>query len=473
MLIERNIIAANDAYKASHPFVVRKDVTSASSYIEARSGWTDEIVFFGLQAWIKEYLGKPITKDIIAREKRKAKSALIPFDEAMWNRVVDEFDGWLPIKIQALPEGTIVAPGVPVVQVSSDKMPGIVADIETSILRAVWYPSTVATLSREIKKTIRSYYGLTSDLDVNAPMTIACGLNDFGARGVSSGESAALGGLSHAINFLGSDTMEAIDAAEVYYNHDVDVDGPVVISVPATEHSVTTMNGEDGECEFVGRVIDTFTDMGFPIISIVADSYDLDRFVSEYIGTVHKAKIEARDGWIVVRPDSGEPTEIVPHVLKLLDEKFGSTRNSKGFKVLNPKVRVIQGDGVNRHSVQAILEAVLRAGFSVENLVFGMGGQLLQAPMRDDFAWAMKTNEVTIDGARVDVQKRPKTDMKKASKAGRQMVVFNGERLVSVREQDLQNASHGVKNWLEPVWDTGKVLRNETFNAIRERAALK
>lgn len=473
MLDRRNIIASTDCYKFSHPFVVRRDVTSATSYIEARKGsYTNEIVFFGMQAYIREYLTRHITMKDIDREERKAKSAMLPFDRVMWERVVNEFRGHVPVIIEALPEGTVVRPGTVVVQVTSDEMPEIVADIETSLLRAIWYPSTVATLSRAIKKNIIEAYNWSSDLDIKAPMTLACALNDFGARGCSSGETAALGGLAHAVNFLGSDTYECIDAAIDYYGHDLDRDGPVIISVPATEHSVTTMNGEEAESSFVGNVIDTFTDMGFPIISIVADSYDLDRFVSQYIGTDHKEKIEARNGWIVVRPDSGEPTEIVPHVLQLLDEKFGSTLNSKGFKVLNPKVRVIQGDGVNLNSINDILDAVLLAGFSAENVVFGMGGQLLQAPMRDDFSWVMKTNEVTIDGVTHDVQKRPKTDMSKASKAGRQMVVHNGEKLVSVRAADFVGQSHGTRNYLEVVWDTGRFVREPiTFKEVRANAA--
>jgi len=472
-LLNRSIILANDCYKFSHLFVVRKDITEAVSYIEARSGWTDEIVFFGLQAYILEYLDKKITYQDLYKAEKYAKSALIPFNKEVWIRVIEEFNGYVPVKIEALPEGTIVPHGVPVVQISSTQMPEIVAEIETSLLRGIWYPSSVATLSRAIKKNIAEYYKKTSDLDINDPMTLAAALNDFGARSVSSGESAALGGLGHLVSFLGSDTLEAIEAGVVYYNHDLDTDGPLLISVPATEHSVTTMNGEEGESAFVGTVIDTFTDMGFPIISIVADSYDLDRFVSEYIGVDHKAKIEARDGFIVVRPDSGSPTEVVPRVLKLLDEKFGSTVNSKGFKVLNPKVRVIQGDGINRNSINEILGAIMFAGFSVENVVFGCGGQLLQAPMRDDFSWAMKTNEITIGGKRIDVQKRPKTDMSKSSKAGKQAVVHNGEKLVSIRKDDLDRASHGTRNYLEPVWDTGEQIRPHiTFKQVRENAKI-
>jgi nicotinamide phosphoribosyltransferase len=474
MLLTRSLITSTDNYKFSHPFVVRKDITGATSYIEARkTAYTDEIVFFGLQAWIKEYLTKRLSWVDIDRAERHAKSAMVPFHRKLWERVVNEYGGYVPVKIEALAEGTVVSPGVVVVQVSSDAMPEIVADIETSLLRAIWYPSTVATLSRKIKQTIASAYKYTSDLDIKDPMTLACALNDFGARGTSSGETAALGGLAHAINFLGSDTVEAIGAAEDYYEHDLERDGPVIISVPATEHSVTTMNGEAGESAFVGRVIDTFTEMGYPIISIVGDSYDLDRFVSQYIGMDHKEKIEARDGWIVVRPDSGEPTEIVPHVLELLDEKFGSTINSKGFKVLNPKVRVIQGDGVNLNSIEDILEAVEDFGFSAENICFGMGGQLLQAPMRDDFSWAMKTNEIRIGNERIEVQKKPKTDMSKSSKGGRQAVVHNGTKLVSVKFSDLANASHGTENYLKPIWNTGKWLKLPiTFTEVRANASI-
>jgi nicotinamide phosphoribosyltransferase len=479
----RNIINAADCYKFSHPFVISKSVDGLTAYIEARHGWADEVVFFGLQAYIREYLSKPITFEDIDLEEQIAKSALIPFHREMWDHIVTNYNGFLPVKIQALPEGTPVKHGIPVVQIISTdrKFPGIISVIETSLLRAVWYPSSVATLSREIKKNLRDFIIATSD--VPAETLLPTMLNDFGARGTSSGESAALGGLGHALNFIGSDTVEAIHAAITYYDHSLTRHGPVIISVPATEHSVTTMNGEAGECKFVGDTIDTFTKAGFPIISLVADSYDLDRFVSEYIGTVHKEKIEARDGFIVVRPDSGEPTQIVPHVIKLLWEKFGGTHNSKGFKILNPKVRVIQGDGVNRHSISAILEHVMAAGFSVENLVFGMGGQLLQGPMRDDQSWAMKTNAVhfrardpneELAGALPwhDVQKKPKTDPTKASKAGRQAVVFYEGNYHSVREDALGIGSHGTHNFLETVWDSGKTIRTTNFIECRKRAEI-
>lgn len=466
----RNAINAADCYKFSHPFMVSVNVDEMTSYIEARKG--RDIVFFGLQAYIREYLSTPITMEMIDREEKKAKSALLPFHREMWEHVVKVHNGIIPVEIEALPEGTVVPSGVPVVQVTSldDKYPALAAAIETAILRGIWYPSEVATTSYDIKVLCADYLDRTSDADKD--QQLACMLNDFGARGCSSGETAALGGLGHLVNFLGSDTYEAIDAAIDYYDHDLDRDGPVLISVPATEHSVTTVRGEAGESAFIGEVIDTFTEKGFPIISVVADSFDLDRFVSEYIGGDLKDKILARDGWIVVRPDSGVPHEIVPHVVKLLDEKFGSTVNSKGFKVLNQKVRVIQGDGVEWSSIDRILYELMKAGYSAENVVFGMGGKLLQAPMRDDHSWAMKTNEAIVDGKHVDVQKRPKTDMSKASKAGKQSVIHNGERLVSIRREDLRNSSHGARNFLEPVWRMGEWMRVHRFTDVRKNASL-
>ena len=465
----RSILTSQDCYKMSHPYMVDSNVTNLSSYIEARSG--GEVTFFGLQAFIKEYLQHPFSMDDINRAERYAKSAFIPFHREMWEYFLDNYQGYLPVKIQALKEGTTVPSGNVVVQITStdEKYPQVISIIETALLRSIWYPTEVATISRNIKLLCKEYLEKSSDVDPKESLPVM--LNDFGARGVSSGESAAIGGLAHLINFLGSDTVEAIDAAINYYNHDLDTDGPVLVSVPATEHSVTTIHGPEGEAKFISNVLTTFKD--YPFISVVADSYDLDNFVENIIGKQLKPQIDNGNFRVVVRPDSGIPRKIVPHVVSMLDTAFGSTINSKGYKVLNPKVRVIQGDGVEKDSIEDILDALTLYGYSAENVIFGMGGKLLQEPMRDDHSWAMKTNEAIVDGQVVSVQKKPKTDLKKSSKAGRQAVVkVNGE-FITIPESNLptpDTASHGVVNYLEDVWDTGHFLRTQTLNEIRKIA---
>lgn len=472
----KNIILAQDAYKQSHPFMIAKSVDGLTSYIEARKGWLDKVVFFGLQAYIKEYLANPITKEMIDEAELYAKSALIPFNREMWEYVLEKHNGFMPIEIQALPEGTVTDHGIPLVQVTSNDRtyPGLISVIETSLLRAIWYPTSVASLSYAIKQNMKMYIDLTSDLSYDVALPVA--LNDFGARGTSSGESAAIGGLAHLVNFIGSDTLEAIPYAVKYYNHNLETDGPVLISVPATEHSVTTINGPEGESKFVFETVKHFHDKGFPFVSTVADSYDMDNFVSNIIGEDMKDYIINSGKTVVVRPDSGDPVEIVVRVLKLLEEKFGSTTNSKGFKVLPPCVRVIQGDGINYNSINDILFAIKEAGFSTENVIFGMGGQLLQGVMRDDHSFAMKTNAVIYkeDYEWKDVQKKPKTDSTKTSKAGRQAVVFYDGKYHAMREDAylsiLTNGTHGTQNFLEVVWDSGVNFRNHALKEIRDRA---
>lgn len=485
ILSTRNPIQSADCYKFSHPFMITRDVTGLTSYIEARHHdaiWADDetkVLFFGLQIYIRDYLATPITMEDVDRAARHAKSAMIPFHREMWEYVVTTYGGVLPIKIQALPEGTPVKPGIPLVQITSmdTKYPGLISVVETSLLRAIWYPTTVATLSRNIKILLRKWLIATSDVDPQ--ILLPTMLNDFGGRGASSGETAIIGGMSHLVNFIGSDTFEAIDGVERFYDHNLDRDGPVLVSVPATEHSVTTMHGEEGEKEFIGKVIDTFDGQGFPIISMVADSYDMDRFVSEYIGVEYKEKILARDGFIVVRPDSGVPWEVVPHVLEMLWAAFGGTINTKGYKVLDKHIRVIQGDGIHFDSIDLILWNMDMAGFSAENVVFGMGGSLLQGVKRDDLSFAMKTNAMqqrVSDEQHTpwrNVQKKPKTDMSKASKAGRQAVIFYENEYHAIRETALTTTSgHGIRNYLEDVWDTGKVIRTQTFKEIRENAKI-
>lgn len=318
------IILQADSYKYSHFRLFPNGITNNNSYIESRGideqsmlPKDAEVVFFGLQILLKEYLTVRVTKQDIARAKALIPAHGEPFNEEDWNIIVDEHDGFLPIVIFALPEGAVIHPGVAMVQVraTDPRFAWLASFVETTILRAVWYPSTVATVSREGKKIIKRFLDKTSD----DPSQIMFKLHDFGGRGVSSSESAQIGGVAHLVNFMGTDTVEALVAAQDYYN----VEGAAAYSVPASEHSTMTSWGRENEALAIENAIDVFAG-DYPIVSIVSDSYDIFNAV-RVIYPALKEKIVASGSTVVVRPDSGDPITTPTTVVKLLAESFGTT----------------------------------------------------------------------------------------------------------------------------------------------------
>lgn len=464
-----NLILNADSYKLSHFLQYPPGTENVSSYIEARKGGDfDEVLFFGLQAFLKEFLATPITADDIEEAARIAAAHGVPFNYAGWYDILNDFDGYLPLEIEALPEGAVVPCGTPLVQVraTDPRFFWLVSYIETAILRAVWYPSTIATYSREIKKVLIEFLDLTADTRDALPFM----LHDFGARGVSSYESSLLGGAAHVINFMGTDTIACLDFVDKVYG----ADGVVAYSVPAAEHSTITSWGRTGEKDAYENMLTQFGEGG--IVSIVADSYDLFNAVENLFGGELKAQVEAMNARLVVRPDSGDPATIVLATVEMLAEAFGAEENDKGYKVLNPKVRVLQGDGVNLESIRIILEKLRAAGWSAENVVFGMGGALLQGHTRDDLRFAMKANAIQIKGEWRDVYKKPATDPTKASKAGIQSVIYHslsGE-IVTMRRDAYEKGN--PEHWedgddlLRVVWKNGEIIRTTNFEEIRERA---
>jgi len=254
------------------------------------------------------------------------------------------------------------------------------------------------------------------------PSGIDFKLHDFGFRGVSSVESAGIGALAHLVNFLGTDTMQALVVAAKYYNQ---VDN-VGYSIPASEHSTITSWGQEGEVKAYENMLDAYADS--PLRACVSDSFDIYNACENIWGGVLKDKVLNLKGTLIIRPDSGDPKTVVLKVLDILWDKFGGKINAKGYKVLDPHVRVIQGDGVNYESINQILFAVTRHGFSIDNIAFGMGGGLLQQLDRDTQKFAFKCSSITTDGVEKDVWKDPVTDKGKASKRGR----FNNHGLVEV-----------------------------------------
>ncbi len=459
--MRNNPILATDSYKQSHYLQYPPEARVISAYVEARNNpFSDKVLFFGLQAYLLGPLSEAVTVADIDEAQAICDAHGVPFNRAGWDAIVSDYDGYLPIEISALPEGTIAPTSVPLVQVqNTDKrMPWLSTFIETALLRAIWYPSTVATLSWMCKKIILDGLEQSSD---EPHEQLPFKLHDFGARGVSAAESAALGGMAHLVNFMGSDTMEGLVAARRFY--DADMAG---FSIPAAEHSTMTSWGQKREEAAYENMIDSFDGAG-SAVAVVSDSYDLDAAVANIWGGSLKDKILSRAGTLVVRPDSGDPVETPLRTMDKLWKIFGGTVNAKGFRVLNPHVRLIQGDGMNINSIQTLTNRMITEGFSIDNIAFGMGGGLLQLVNRDSLRFAMKANAMCDDeGIWHDVFKNPITDPGKGSKAGRQAVIQQGVELVAARLDQVDPTD----NLLRPVWRNGELLVRHSFDDVRRRS---
>lgn len=457
-----NIILATDSYKHSHFLQYPPEARVISAYVESRTNdFSDDLLFLGLQPFLIDYLSRPVSAADVDEAEAVCAAHGVPFNRAGWDAIVSDHAGYLPLEIRALPEGMIAPTGVPLVQVENtdERMPWLTTFIETAMLRAIWYPTTVGTLSHKCKRIILAGLNKSSD----DPMgQVPFKLHDFGARGVSSAESAALGGMAHLVNFKGTDTMEALLAARRFYGAD---DMPA-FSIPAAEHSTMTSWGRARERDAYENMLDRFDGEG-RIVAVVSDSYDLDNAVAEIWGGVLKDKVLGRKGTLVVRPDSGDPVTTPVRTVEMLWDKFGGSVNSKGYRVLDPHVRVIQGDGMNIDSIGVLVDAMLDAGYAIDNIAFGMGGGLLQLVNRDTLRFAMKANAMRdADGIWHDVSKKPATDPTKGSKAGRQAAVWEDGTLVARRADDL----NGAEDQLKPVWRNGEMLTRHSFDEVRARA---
>ncbi len=457
---KKNIILNVDSYKTSHYLQYPPNTTQVSSYIEARGGKFKQAVFFGLQMFIKDYLSQPITSDDIDEAKIVIEAHGLPFNEAGWRYIVDTYDGYLPIEIQAIPEGTVIPVQNAMVQVTNTdpECAWLTSYIETALLRAIWYPTTVATVSWNGRQIIQRYLEETADNSDGIDFK----LHDFGARGASSEEAAAIGGAAHLVNFMGTDTLSAIVATRRYY--DADMAG---FSIPAAEHSTITSWGKDKEKEAYENMLEQFSGEG-KLVAVVSDSYDLWNAIDNIWGDELKTKVEATGGTLVVRPDSGDPVAIVCETIERLMNKFGYTKNTKGYTVLPDCIRVIQGDGISLKSIEAILAAMKKRKQSADNIAFGMGGELLQKVNRDTMKFAMKASAVKVNGNWRDVFKDPITDRGKRSKKGRLAVVKSATGVIStIREDNLGQQ----ENLLVPVFKDGWLLKTYDFDEVKARAA--
>jgi len=451
MELTNSIILNTDSYKVSMFKQYPENTKGVYSYIESRGGRYDQTVFFGLQAYIKKYLLKPFTQADIDTAAEIMAIHGEPFNREGWEYILKEHGGLLPVVIKSVPEGSVV-PIRNVLVTIENTDPNcywVTTHLETSLLRAIWYPTTVATQSWHIKKLILKYLEKTGD-----PGLINFKLHDFGARGVSSLESAAIGGAAHLVNFMGTDTISGVLFAKEYYNA-----GVAGFSIPAAEHSTITSWGQDNEVDAYRNMLKQFAKPG-SIVAVVSDSYNIFNAVDRLWGMQLKQEVIESGATVVIRPDSGNPVEVCNRVVEILGERFGYTTNSKGYKVLN-NVRIIQGDGVNEKSIKEILENFEFYKWSADNIAFGMGGALLQQLDRDTQEFAMKCSAALINDVWVDVSKNPVTDSGKKSKGGRVVLgrEFDGRYFTNVESRCV--------SVLQVAYRNGELFNEISFEQVR------
>lgn len=460
-----NLLLMTDSYKLSHYVQYPPGTQNVYSYFESRGGRFNQSVFFGLQYLIKNYLeGVQVVKWKINEAEKIAKAHLggeNTFNRAGWEYIIDKHGGKLPIRIKAVPEGTVmpVKNVLMTVEVTDPNVYWLTNYLETLLVQT-WYPTTVATQSWHMKGILREYLEQTGDV-----AGLDFKLHDFGFRGVSSVETAGIGGAAHLVNFKGTDTLAGILVAERFYNAE-QMPG---FSIPASEHSTITSWGRDHEVAAMRNMLDQYPT---GLVACVSDSFDIYKACSDIWGDKLRMDVLRREGTLVIRPDSGDPLEVLPRIMDILADKFGASTNTKGFKVLNPKVRVIQGDGIDFDTMPDILEALKQAGYSADNIAFGSGGGLLQKLNRDTMKFAFKCSSVEVNGEARDVYKQPITDRVKNSKRGRlKLVNYRGSHGEAYATVDSNNPMYdAVSDSLETVFENGVLLRDQTFDDIRQNA---
>ena len=450
-----------DSYKVSHYRQYPQGTNKVYSYLEARKGGEyAEVMFFGLQYILKRYFtGQVVTKAKIDQAEAVFKAHFgdaTLFNREGWEYILTEHGGRLPVVIKAVPEGMIIPEGnvMMTIENTCPKCYWLVNYLETLLVQ-VWYGCTTGTISREMKKVLKKALAKSG---TDTPANLAFKLHDFGYRGSTSSESAAIGGAAHLVNFMGTDTLAAIEMLMEYYGA-----GMPGFSIPAAEHSTITTWGKYGEEQAYKNMLEQYPT---GLVAVVSDSWDICNAVKNIWGDRLRDQVIIRNGVLVIRPDSGDPKKVLPMLLDILGERFGFTVNAKGYRVLNDKVRIIQGDGISRRSLAGILDAVMESGWSADCLAFGSGGGLLQNCDRDTQRFAMKCSYAEVDGVGREVFKQPATDATKNSKRGRLMLAH--DPVFATLSENTPNFT----DVLEVVFKDGQLVRDETFEEIRGRAIL-
>lgn len=464
-----NICLRTDSYKLTHWKLMKPGTTKVISYLESRGGRFDKTMFFWLQYYLYMLEGEIVTKEFIQFAKLFSEVHFgyeHVFNEEGWSDLLEVHKGKLPVLIKAVPEGSIVPTGnVLLTMESTDKrFTWIVQYIESIILK-LWYPITVATYDLhcklEIEKGIRETGG--------SPEEYFFRLVDFGYRGVSSEETAGIGGACHLLNSFSTDNIRGILFAMATYNAPMNIAGSVI----ASEHSVATPFGldEKGEREYIRYMISSVP-KDKPV-SVVGDSKNIYNFAWILANDEEiRQLIEERTAPFILRPDSGDPEEVLPKVFNILWDGFGGTINDKHFKVLNPCIRILQGDGIQLETIIGIIQVLKSNRIAIENLVFGSGGKLLQAHDRDEQRFAIKCCYAIINGEEVNVEKNPDTAPSKRSKKGRLKLLPSPFGFSTLQSSTCSAATFDSHiDALVPVFEDGVILKLYSWEEVQANIA--
>lgn len=447
-----------DGYKHALYSMYPRGTEYVSAYFESRGGPYAATMFVGLQAFLREYLTRPITiEDVDEAEEIVARGFGARFNRQMWVDLVNDHGGYLPVEIEAVPEGTVVPTRNVLLQVvnTDPKYPWVITFIETALQRALWYPTSVGTLSWMMKQFMREMLERTSD----HPEAIRLYLHDYGARGVSSLESSALGGMAHLVNFDQTDTVAGYIAAVRYYNAVISPNCGTMFQ----EHSVLMARGPEHEAESFRTLL---KDSAFGVVGLLVDTYDHFNAVRNILGKELHDEVLGFPGLVAIRCDSGDAVLNPVDTVEALMENFEFTTNSKGFKLLPPNIRVVQGDGLGVDTFSALYLELERRGLAADNVLCGMGGGLLQRVNRDLLNFGFKANAIRIDGEWRDIAKVAKGTAMKRSKAGRLALQYVDGDYRTVPRGSISSE----QNALVPVFRDGMLLRTWDFAELIERS---
>lgn len=470
-----NPLLDTDSYKLSHRIMypdgleyVESNFTPRGSRIEG----VNHVVQFGLQAWLMERTEAferffAADKAAVVKEYKDNTATFVSPGFTL-EHIEDLHDlGYLPLRFLAAPEGTLVPIKVPMILIQSTHkdFAWLVNYVESDLSAGYWHPSTVATIAWDLRRVFeKAARGTGGDQEA-----VDFQLHDFSYRGQVNREAAMASGAAHLLSFKGSDIVPAVAWVNYYYPGD---NGLIAASVPATEHSVMCAYGQANEIDAFQHQLDLFPE---GILSVVSDTYSLRQVIEDFLPKL-KEQIMGRDGKLVIRPDSGDPADIIcgtdrelhakgfyeKGAIEALWDLFGGHINEAGYKVLDSHIGLIYGDGMFKGRIQDINARLKAKGFASIDWVAGVGSYSYQMITRDTFASAVKATFVIVNGEERNIQKNPETDDgTKKSATGRLAVGYKADGTMYRIEN--ANEEERKRSVLQPVWENGKFLKKYSF----------